>query len=307
MRAITGGVLMCVVGVLSVGCARPHVEQGEGFVPVVRKVDAAAWPFALRPAPVDKSVAKPAASDARMIRVRALFIAGKPEHLAELGVDCKAPASVVSCSDRSALREAMIRKHRGQVLTAPRLLVRSGQLARIAVTSTTAYLADYEREGAAKGEPSGLKPLMRRYMEGVVLDVRAELDGEAVTFTHIDARHAVRLATRECRAAIGLGGATAQAIWEEPVILAATAALPATSRVRVGSREALVIPLHQRLVAPEAGVRSLAKEPVAVREERSVQSLARLGACGCPLEKWVVLVLQAEVTRYREGGGANST
>ena len=124
MRAITVGILMCVAGVLSVGCARPPAEQGEGFVPVVEKVDPTAWPFALRAASVEESAAKPAASDARMIRIRALFIAGKPEHLAELGVDCEAPVSVVSCSGRTELREAMIRKHRGQVLTAPRLVVR---------------------------------------------------------------------------------------------------------------------------------------------------------------------------------------
>ena len=252
------------------------------YAPVLERAPEGAWPFALPP-----SEKAPAAGEP--ITIQAFLLSARPAVWRKLRLDIDRDYLVLGPEEFSAVSRALLRGRRRSPLTAPRLTIRPGCPARVSMLTARIFLGDYDL-GRTSGQQS-FKPVARKVFDGVVMDARAHSEGSTVVLTSFQARMATGLGMRDCQTWADIGTNVASLLWQEPVVLAATASLPRGTEARLRPGQALVLPMRQALVVAKAAVRSRTEYPVEVRNERSLSFLRKVTDKGYPLrEQLVVLV-----------------
>lgn len=263
------------------------------FVPVVEKPADDAWPFILpsvEPAPKD------AGSEGPHIQVAARFIAAPAAALERAGIGLDKPASALGSQQGKALGELLARRQ-AQLIAAPQITLRPGQAASIAVTTLYNYLGDYECRKAVAPQTATFVPLTQRVFDGMVLNLRAELDGEQVVFTSLAPRMAHAIGVRDCKGWARMGRDVSLLTWQEPVFLAAEGGLPAGETIAAKPGTAIAVPLHHTLRITTAKVRTQLDVPVEELNAAKLKFLKRLDKRGYPLPGRVVVLLSARLVR----------
>ncbi len=276
----TGKFLPLFVALVA-GCGLLRGERVHA--PLVERPPESAWPFALPP------LEEKAPREGTPLTLQAFLLSARPARWRRLGVDLERDYLVLDPKDFSAVSDALLRGRRASPLTAPRLVVRPGSPARASMVTTRIYLGDYDL-GQAPGHER-FNPVARKVYDGVVVDLEARSEGSVVVVTSLQARMATGLGMRDCQSWADLGTAMASLLWQEPVVLAATASLPRGAEPRLLPGYALVLPLRQALVVAKASVRAKVEYPVEVRNERSLRFLVKAGERGYPLEEQLAIIL----------------
>jgi len=270
-----------VILLLAAGCGLLRRERV--YAPLVERAPEGAWPFALPP------LEEKAPREGAPLTLQAFVLSARPATWRRLGVDLERDHLVLGPKEFSAVSEALLRGRRASPLTAPKLAVRPGSPARASLVTTRIYLGDYDL-GQGPGQER-YSPVTRKVYDGVVVDLEARSEGSAVAVTSFSARMATGLGMRDCQSWADIGTDMASLLWQEPVVLAATASLPRGVEPRLMPGYALVLPMRQALVVARASVRSKVEYPVEVRNEPSLRFLARAGERGYPLKEQLAVVL----------------
>ena len=293
MRRLPIVCLPVVLAACLVGCG----PRGSGvFAPVVEKPADDAWPFTSPAVEPPKEAPK----DAPRLRVVTWFLAGQPSDFAKLGVDLEKPYTVLSGTQHAKTLGDLLRSRRVQVVTAPRLTVVAGQTASIAVTLRYDYLGDYLHKKAEGQAKAAYVPVMRQILDGLVFNVRAEMDGDQVAFTAIEPRMANSLGMRDCKSFLDLNRETTLLVWQEPVFLAAEALLPAGEQIVCKQGCTIALPLKHVVRDTRAGIRKQLAAPVEVMNPDTMKFLKKLGKRGYPLPGRIVVLLTARVATEKD-------
>ncbi|MBM4040136.1 MAG: hypothetical protein FJ290_16650 [Planctomycetes bacterium] len=270
------------------------------FAPVVEKPADDAWPFTSPAVEPPKEPPK----DAPRLRVFTWFLAGQPSDFAKLGIDCEKPYSLLTGAQHGKTLSDLLRSRRLQVVTAPRLTVVAGQTASIAVTIPYDYLGDY-KPGKAEGQAkAAYAPVMHRILDGLVLNIRAEQDGDQVAFTSIEPRMANSLGMRDCKGFLDLNKSTTLLVWQEPVFLSAEALLPPGQPIVCKQGCTLALPLKHTVRDTRATIRKLLVAPVEVLNRDTMKFLTRLDRRGYPLPGRIVVLLTARLATEKDNAPA---
>ncbi len=294
--------LLCLpLSLLIAGCTLGFGPRRSAvFAPVVEKPADDAWPFASPAAEAPKEPAK----DAPRLLVATWFLAGQPSDFAKLGIDLEKPCSMLSGAQHGKALSGLLRSRRLQVVTAPRLTVVAGQTASVTVTMPYAYLGDYrpaKPEGQAK---AAYAPVMHQILDGLVLNIRAEQDGDQIAFTSIEPRMANSLGMRDCKSFLDLDKSTTLLVWQEPVFLAAEALLPAGQPIVCKQGCTLALPLKHTVRDTRATIRKQLVAPVEVLNADAMKFLTRLGKRGHPLPGRIVVLLTARLATEKDAAPA---
>jgi hypothetical protein len=269
---------------------------GAVFAPVVEKPADEAWPFALPAAEEPKEAKK----DGPRLRVVTWFLAGQPSEFAKLGIDCDKPATVLSAPAHAKTLNELVRSRRLRLVTAPRLTVIPGQTASVGVNVRYDYLGDYQPKKAEGTTRTALAPVMQQIYDGLLLRVRAELDGEQVVFTAIEPRMANSLGMRDCKGSLNVGNDMVLLVWQEPVFLAAEALLPPGERLVCKQGTTVALPIQHTVRNTQAKVRKQLDAPVEVLNPDTMKFLSKLGKRGYPLPGRIVVLLSARVATEKD-------
>lgn len=270
-----------LIALLVAGCAL--VRRERVYAPVLERAPEDAWPFALSP------LAEKPALPGAPLSLQAFMLSARPAVWRKLGVDLARDYLVLEPVAFSAVSDALLEGRRGSPLTAPRLVVRPGRPARVSMVTTRIYLGDYDLGRPPRNE--AVTPVPRMVLDGVVLDAEAHSEGSAVVLSRLEARMATGLGMRDCQTWADVGTDVAILIWQEPVVLAATASLPGGAEPRLRPGQALLLPMRQALVVAKARVRARAEYPVEVRNERSLAFLRKADERGYPLRERLAILL----------------
>ncbi|HUT35463.1 MAG TPA: hypothetical protein VNE39_18390 [Planctomycetota bacterium] len=286
---------------LVAGCAfGPRGKQV--FAPVVAKPADAAWPFALPAVEEPKEPKK----DGPRLRVYTWFIAGQPSDFAKLGIDCDKPFTALAGGGQTKVLSNLLRTRRAQVITAPRLTVIPGQTASIAMTTRYDYLGDYQRQKPEGQAKAAFVPVMHHVLDGLLLSIRAELDGDQIVFTTLAPRMANSLGMRDCKSFMNVGSDMLLLVWQEPIFLAAEGLLAPTDPVACKAGTTVAIPLKHTVQATEATVRKHLDCPVEVLNADSMKFLTRLDKRGYPLPGRIVVLVSARLATEKDDAPAEA-
>jgi len=253
------------------------------YAPVLERVPEGAWPFAL------PSLEHKPAESGEPLTLQAFLLSARPSLWRKLAVDLERGYQVLTPQEFSAVSDALLKGRRASPMLAPRLVIQPGRVARVSMLTTRMYLGDYELPRDPRDRT--VKPAPRRVFDGIVLDAEGHGENGAVVLTRLEARMATGLGMRDCQTWIDVGTDVAILLWQEPVVLAATASLPRDARPRLRAGQALLLPMRQALVVAKARVRARAEYPIEVRNERSLRFLRKVTDQGYPLPERLVLLL----------------
>jgi len=296
MRRLLSAAALLPAVMLLAGCgAGPR--GGAVFVPVVQGPADSVWPFALPPTDAEPKDAK---KDGPQIQVVARFVAGHPSDLKTLGIDCDKPLSVLAGPEHTKRLGELLKSRRIQIVTAPRITILPGRLASIAAATTYHFVGDYQRKKAEPPREPGFAPVPQDILDGIAFAVRAELEGEKITFAAIAPRMANALGMRDCKSWFKANKEVSLLLWQEPVFLTAEGGLP-DGGVPYTPGTTLAIPLRHTLRDTRAKVRGHLDCPVEELNAGSLKFLKRLDKRGYPLPGRLVVLVTARVVTPKEG------
>lgn len=284
------------------GCSRLWAPKPKSFAPVVERT-LREFPFS-SPSHSPRRSEKPGGvrpEDLRapIIQLQAYFVFAATDDMKALGLDPSAPASVLSAEQTQALLAQARSSKPGRLagarflerkrspksglLLAPKLRVYSGQGANF--QALTNY--NYVREMGAGGEP-----VIGNCPAGVMLDVRAEVAGDAVAFTDVRPWYAALVGIFHCRGKLYKDGRSPWVDWQEPVVLVAEPDDGLQDRYAVPEGKSLLVPLRYALVVPRWPIRRLVKTgQVQMQKDGTAEFLARFDERGYPVRQHPVYVL----------------
>jgi len=227
---------------------------------------------------------------APQVLIEARFLSGTVEDLRQAGWAVDKAYAVESKPPPPAAAEPSAGPAKVRVLTAPRLVVMSGQQAFITVARERSFVTDWEY---LPGRAEPLAPVSSAITEGTDLGVSARVEAGQVVLTRVEPFQTRVLESRRCSAAVRVKGIDRWCEWQEPVVLVGAGRLKTPCRIVLKPNQRLVVPLAYRLArCPPATVRMLAKRG-AVHVQADAPPAPADGGILAPASSQVVVVLSA--------------
>jgi len=273
------------------GC-QPPLEP-TGFAPVIDQGD----PFAaLQPPDVVPPELEPA-SAGPMISIQARCVTTSADRIARVAGLRDGAVKVLSQDELSRLGLApasalgKAADPDTEIISAPRLKVRSGQTAQMTVGTELPYIADLICRRDIEAGTTSLEPTTRKLQTGLSLHILPVVEGSDVVFAELEPVTLELLGLRECSAEVRLDGESRTIDWHEPVLLAGR---PATSRLagaRIRPGQVIGVALRYSVHQATANARAYALDgkvterfrPAGVRNGRS------------PLKRQALIIVRAEI------------
>ena len=283
--------ILAVSLVAAAGCQPP--PEPTGFAPMIEQGD----PFADLQAPDVVPPELEPASAGPMISIQARFVTASADRIARVGGLRDGAVKVLSQDELSRLGLAPASAFGKaadpdtEIVSAPRLRVRSGQTARMTVGTELAYVADLAYRRDEQAPAASLEPTTRKLQAGLSLHVLPVVEGSDVVFAELEPVTLELLGVRECSAEVRLDGESRTINWHEPVLLAGR---PATSRpagVRIRPGQVIGLALRYSVHQATANARAYALggkvterfRPAGIRNGRS------------PLKRQALVIVRAEI------------
>lgn len=224
-----------------------------------------------------------------LIAIEARFIAGPLGDLRAQGLITDDDVQIVTPEHAQRLLSWTRLGPTSSVIDAPRLTTYSGQRALIVIGTNTGFVQDFQFRGGRSGRFQP-EPIVSQYTVGRQMEVQATLDGSEIVFDRIAPQTTHLLGIRDCRATVATWSSEIPISWQEPYLLAGTAAPNEGVQVRVPHGQIVLLPLRYRTVhGPAANARAMASGGKVTETYRSMAPVSDQEPS--PLNRqWVVMI-----------------